>query len=107
MSDDFVQSVGGLRVPARPTGARALRAAGRALPVARQTVTPALMAACKTAVYSPTESVMVHWYDIKYQRLPGDQDDHYNKMKILYIMLNAMLQHSKVEHLPMTTGYIM
>lgn len=34
-------------LPARPTGVRAARAAGRALPVARHTVTPAFRAACK------------------------------------------------------------
>ena len=33
-------------IPARPTGVRAASAAGLALPVAKQTVTPALIAAC-------------------------------------------------------------
>jgi len=36
----------GRSIPARPTGVRAERAAGRALPVARHTVTPACIAAC-------------------------------------------------------------
>lgn len=36
----------GRSAPARPTGVRAERAAGRALPVARHTVTPASIAAC-------------------------------------------------------------